>query len=93
MNSEGCKLNTISDNQRRLPFTLCPMPGLRTMISKSNPNKNNYGDTFCHDRMGIKNVINPAITLIHMNNVCLIKKYSEKLPYFLEVSASAIEDE
>jgi hypothetical protein len=43
--------------------------------------------------MGIKNVINPAITLIHMNNVCLIKKYSEKLPYFLEVSASAIEDE
>jgi hypothetical protein len=63
------------------------------MMSKRSPNKNKYGDTFCHERIGIKNVIKPATKLIQINKVCRIKKYSEKLPYFLEASASAIDDE
>ena len=55
MISDGCRLKTFSDSQRRAPLTDTPRPGISTSTSNTRVPMNIIGAYFCHTAIGTRN--------------------------------------
>src|SRR5512135_2199529 len=93
MNSEGCRLATPSDNQRRAPFTSRPTCGISTSTSATMPHTNSHGDRLCQVRIDTWNAISAAIRPVARNSAWRTRKYVGCLPVKRLASAVAIEAE
>src|SRR5262252_4448182 len=93
MNSEGCRLISPSDSQRRAPLTSRPTPGMSTRMSRTTVITNSHGAARCHRRTGIWKTIMPARTLAPRKAACRNRKYRVLPPVNRLASATAIEAE
>jgi hypothetical protein len=68
MISDGCRLKTLRDSQRRAPLTEVPTPGMSTMVRRIIVATNISGAKRCQVATGMRKVNRPTTSEITMNS-------------------------
>lgn len=93
INSEGCRLYTFSDSQRRPPLTTTPTPGISTSTSRNSVPIKTYGAQRCQVAIGMRNATSATTPEIAMNVAWRVRKYVFLYAANFGESGSAIDAE